>query len=72
MTCYMRHLRPLLSEAGIDDTRANRKKAHHLLESHLGKAGEHCPIIWQEVKARLADEAAREDLIAALRQLTNA
>lgn len=69
MTCYLRHLGAILAEVGIADTKANRERVHHRIHVHLSKVGDDCPVIWREVKVRLADEASRKGLIAALRDL---
>lgn len=54
MSCYSRHLGDLLSLAGIENTKENRRRADGYLRQIVGKEEEDCPVVWKEVKARLA------------------
>ena len=68
MACYIRHLSAILQEAGMADTKQNRREAHRIIQEVVGWAGEGCPRIWREVKVWLAQEGQRAKLISALRE----
>jgi hypothetical protein len=68
MSCYTRHLGDLFASAGIANTKENRKKADGFIRDILGVAGEGCPVVWREVKGRLADPAKGLELADRLRQ----
>lgn len=67
MSCYLRHLKDVLAEAGIEVTSANRKQIDQAVHRAVGMAYKHCPTAWKEVKARLGDAAARQAFIEALK-----
>lgn len=68
MSCYTRHLGDLFAAAGIEDTKENRKRADGLIREIIAMAGEGCPVVWREVKTRLADPDKSLGLADRLRQ----
>lgn len=68
MSCYTRHLGDLFTAAGIEDTKENRKRADGFIRESLAMAGEGCPVVWREVKTRLADPDKSLGLADRLRQ----
>jgi len=65
MSCYLRHLDGLLMQAGIEPTKPNRRQVHLVLRRLTGE--QHCPQVWQRVKALVADPCGREELASKLR-----
>ena len=65
MSCYTHNLDGLLREAGIEPTKANRKQVDLILRHITGE--DHCPQVWRQVKALVADPCGREELASKLR-----
>jgi hypothetical protein len=72
MSCYMRHLLDLFAEAGLEDTKQNRKAAHAALHSALELPEAHCPELWHEIKVWRDDPALRAKLVEALAAVNRA
>ena len=68
MSCYTRHLGDLYAAAGIENTKANRKRADGFIRKMLAMKEEGCPVVWGEVKSRLADPDRSLELADRLRQ----
>jgi len=56
MSCYLRHLGPVLRKAGITLNPENRHQVdqaiHRVVEVHY----KDCPSTWKEVKSRIAED----------------
>jgi hypothetical protein len=56
MSCYMRHMQPMLEVLGLENDKANRKRVDLAIRKALEMPeGVHCPEVWAEIKA-LSDE----------------
>ena len=57
MSCYLRRLKPFLSELGIEPaTKVERKRVGQAVRAAVGKENEEkCPAAWKEVKSWLRD-----------------
>lgn len=67
MSCYLRHLKNILDEAGIEVTQANRKKIDQAFHQIVGVTYKDCPTTWKKLKADLTgDEQKRNELIQKL------
>jgi hypothetical protein len=66
MTCYFRHLKPVLEKAGIHVTRANKQEIDRAIHGIVDVRYRNCPATWKEVKARLAEN--EEEFIAQPRE----
>lgn len=71
MSCYLRHLKPLLGELGIaPETREERKRVDLAIRAVVGKSADNpCNEVWKEVKARLQDERKKHSLMVELKKL---
>ena len=69
MSCYTRHLGPLLEEAGLINDRETRRHADRAIRADLHVEGEDCPVVWRAVKACLVNQSERQKLVATLRRL---
>ncbi|MCJ7667670.1 MAG: hypothetical protein MUP04_05215 [Anaerolineae bacterium] len=68
MPCYTRHLGDLFAAAGIENTKGNRKRADGFIREIMAMKGEDCPVVWREIKSRLADPEKSLGLADRLRQ----
>lgn len=68
MSCYFRHLKDLLAEAGVEVTPANKKQVDLVLHEMVGVAHKDCPGAWKNLKRQMANEADRAALVKKLRK----
>ena len=69
MSCYLRHLKDILVEAGIEVTAANRKEVDLAFHRIAGVPYKDCPAAWKRLKQELAgDEAKRRALEQKLKE----
>ena len=62
VSCYFRHLRPVLEAAGIEIKAQNRRRIDEAFHAMMGVPYKHCPETWKALKGRLATEAGRRAL----------
>ena len=60
MSCYIRHLKELLNESGIEITTENRKQIDRAIHEIVGTTYKDCPGTWKEVKKKLASSEAEK------------
>ncbi len=73
MSCYFRHMKDVLAEAGIEVTKENKKQVdqaiHHLMDVEY----KNCSPTWKKVKTHIkADESARNAFIGKLKKAISA
>jgi hypothetical protein len=69
MSCYFRHMKDVLDEAGIEVTAANKKQVDQALHRIAGVSYKDCPAAWKVLKQQmLADEGKRRELVERLRE----
>jgi len=67
MSCYFRHIKNLLDEAGIEVTPGNKKKIDQAFHQIVSVTYKDCPTTWKRLKQELAgDEQRRWELIKKL------
>ena len=66
MSCYLKHMEEIISEAGIELTKENRKSVDHAIRRAVGKPDSNCPEVWKEIKSQVAD-GKRQAMIDNLR-----
>ena len=59
MSCYLRHLKDILSEAGITVTPANREQIDRALHRAIGVGYKDCPATWKKFKAEIRGDEIR-------------
>ena len=70
MSCYLRHLKPVMSRAGVEPGSKEERKAVDLaIRDMVGIKGGRCPEVWKEVKEWLKDPVKEEQLIKGLSAL---
>ena len=69
MSCYLRGMKEILAEAGIEVTPQNRKKVDQAIHKILGMEDEHCPQVWKTIKERvLNDEQEKKEFTRKLKE----
>ena len=64
MSCYFRHMKSILDEAGIEVTPGNKKEIDRALHQIFGVLYKDCSTTWKKLKQELAgDEQKRQELI---------
>ena len=67
MSCYFRHMKNILEEAGIEVTASNKKELDQTFHQLAGVTYKDCPTTWKKLKQELlADEQKRQELIQKL------
>ena len=67
MSCYFRHIKNILDEAGIEVTPSNKKQMDQAFHQILGVTYKDCPTTWERLKEELAgDEQKQHGLIEKL------
>jgi len=67
MSCYFRHLKDILSEAGIEVTPSNKKQIDRTVHGIVGVTYKDCPATWGKLKQEiLGSEQKRRDFIKKL------
>lgn len=68
MSCYFRHLKDILEEAGIEVTPANKKRIDQAIHQIAGVNYKDCPETWRRLKQEITvDLAKRQALISQLK-----
>jgi molecular chaperone GrpE (heat shock protein) len=64
VSCYLRHMKDVLDEAGIVVTPANRKQVDQAVHKAVGVLYKDCPATWKKVKQDIiGDDAKRRALV---------
>lgn len=62
MSCYFRHLKDILNEAGIEVTSSNKKQIDRAIHEIVGVSYKDCLTTWKRLKHEiLGDEEKRRD-----------
>ena len=68
MSCYFRHLKDILGQAGIEVTPGNKKDIDKAFHQIAGVDYKDCPTTWKQLKQELAgDEQKRQELVQKLK-----
>jgi hypothetical protein len=69
MSCYFRHIKDILEEAGIEVTKDNKKKIDSIIHDLVEVEYKNCSPAWKAVKAHIKeDEKTRSRFIKKLNQ----
>ena len=67
MSCYFRHLKDVLNEAGLEITPGNKKQVDRAIHEIVGVTYKDCPATWRKLKQEImGDEQKRQDFIQKL------
>jgi len=67
MSCYFRHMKDILDEAGIKVTESNKKEIDKAIHKIVNVSYKNCPETWKEIKLGIADKQKREEFIKKLK-----
>ena len=71
MSCYFRHIKDILDEAGIEITPSNRKQIDQTIHQIMKVTYKSCPLTWRRLKQQImGDEQKRRDFITKLQDVT--
>ena len=69
MSCYFRHMKDILAEAGIEITKENKRDVDEIIHELANVTYKDCPGTWREVKSRIkGSEKQKKEFIKALRK----
>jgi hypothetical protein len=69
MSCYFRHMKGVLAEAGIEITKENKKEIDRIIHGLVDVTYKACSPTWKNVKEHIkSDEAARNQFIKNLKK----
>jgi len=67
MSCYFRHLKDILNEAGIEVNPSNRKQIDRTIHDIVEVTYKDCPTTWKKLKQEIiGNEQKRQDFIKKL------
>jgi len=68
VSCYFRHLKDILDEAGIQVTPANKKQVDRAIHQIVGMAYKDCSETWERLKQQITgDEQKQQEFISQLK-----
>lgn len=62
MSCYFRHLKGILEEAGIGIAPGNRKEIDQAFHQIVGVAYKNCPATWKRLKQEMLGDEQKQEL----------
>ena len=69
MSCYFRHMKDILDEAGIEVTKENKKDIDRLIHGLVDVEYKNCSPTWKAVKEQItSDEKLRSRFVKKLKQ----
>jgi predicted Fe-Mo cluster-binding NifX family protein len=69
MSCYFRHMKDALEEAGVEVTKDNKKTIDQAIHNLVNVEYKNCSPTWKAVKAQIqGDEKAKKRFIKKLRE----
>ena len=70
MSCYFRHIKNIMDEAGIEVTPSNKIEIDRVFHEIVGVNYKDCPTTWKRLKQCLTgDEKKQEELINELKNV---
>lgn len=68
MSCYFRHIKDILDEAGIQVTPRNKKQLDRTIHEIVEVTYKDCPATWRNLKQQIiGDEGKKQDLMVKLK-----
>ena len=69
MSCYLRHMKDVLEEAGVEVTKENKKEIDRIIHEMVDVEYKNCSPAWKEVKEHIkGDYNARSRFIETLKE----
>lgn len=67
MSCYFRHIKEILNEAGIEVTSNNKKQIDRMIHDIVGITYKDCPVTWKTLKQEIiCNEQKQQDFVKKL------
>jgi hypothetical protein len=64
MSCYLRHLKDILAEAGVEVTPGNKRQIDQAIHKIVGVEYKDCPVAWKALKLQImGDDQKRRDFV---------
>ena len=60
MSCYLRHLKHILAEAGIEVTPSNKKQLDAIIHKSVGVTYRDCSGTWKRLKSDFLSDAGKQ------------
>ena len=71
MSCYFRHVKHILQEAGIEVSSDNKKQIDQAIHEIIGTTYKDCPGTWKKLKLAINDENKKQELIGKLHSISH-
>ena len=69
MSCYFRHMKDVLEEAGVKITKENKKEVDRIIHGLVDMEYKNCSPTWKAIKEHIrGDDKARSQFIKKLKQ----
>jgi hypothetical protein len=69
VSCYLRHIRDILSEAGVEVTLSNKKQIDRAIHQMVQVDYKDCAQTWARLRRQIiGDEQKKQDLVRKLQQ----
>ena len=69
MSCYFRHMKDILKEAGVEVTKGNKKDIDRIIHNLVGVEYKDCSPAWKAVKEQIReDEKTRQAFVKKLKK----
>jgi len=70
MSCYFRHMKTIMDEAGIEITLANKKQVDQAIHKAVGVGYKDCSATWKKIKQEiLNDDIKRQEFLKQLHDI---
>lgn len=63
MSCYLRHIKDIVDEAGIVITPENKKQIDQAIHKAVGVAYKNCPATWKRIKEDIKGDAEKRQAL---------
>lgn len=68
MSCYLRHIKDIFAEIGIEISPSNKKKVDQLLHDIVGIEYKNCSKAWSKIKELQSSDTLRAEFIEKLKR----
>ena len=69
MSCYFRHMKDVLDEAGVEVTKENKKALDQIIHGLVDETYKNCSPTWKAVKEHIkGDDKARRQFVGKLKK----
>lgn len=69
MSCYFRHMKDVLEEAGVEITKENKKEVDRIIHGLIGVEYKNCSPTWKAIKEHIkGDDKVRSQFIKKLKK----